>query len=243
MSTEAKPNFPTETVELPSKGKIYPKDHPLRDGKVEIKYMTAKEEDILTNQNLITKGTVLEKLMEELTLKKFDTKDVCTGDKNAMFMAARVLGYGSEYKFTHNGKEYETDLSTIDSKPFDDSLVDGDGYFSFEFPKSKIQIKFKILTEKDEETIQEEIKSLTKFKSLGGGEITTRLKHQIVSIDGNGDKSEIRSFVENHLLAQDSRALRTYIKKVSPNIDLDYTLENGDVIEIPISLGFFWPDL
>tara|TARA_B110000211_G_C14040707_1_gene536612 strand:+ start:620 stop:1342 length:723 start_codon:yes stop_codon:yes gene_type:complete len=235
--------FPTELVDLPSKGLLYPKDHPLRSGKVEIKYMTAKEEDILTNQNLISKGTVLDKLMEELTLKKIDVKDVCIGDKNAMFMAARILGYGSEYQFTYDGKEHKIDLSTIEHKPFNTTLVDENGYFSFEFPKSKINIKFKILTEKDEAVIEEEIKSLNKFASPGSGEVTTRLKHQIVSIEDKNDKSEIRSFVENHLLAQDSRALRNYIKEISPNIDLDYTLENGEIIEIPISLGFFWPDL
>ena len=235
--------FPTETVDLPSKGLIYPKDHPLRSGKVEIKYMTAKEEDILTNQNLISKGTVLEKLMEALTMNKFDTKDVCTGDKNAMFLAARVLGYGSEYKFTLKDKEYTVDLSTIDSLPFDEKLVDEDGLISFTFPKSGVKAKLKILTEKDEEIIQDEIKALSKFKGVGGGEVTTRLKHQIVSIDGDDDKTTIKSFVENQILAQDSRALRNYIKDLSPNIDLSYTLEDGSDIEIPISLGFFWPDL
>ena len=235
--------FPTETVDLPSKGLIYPKDHPLRSGKVEIKYMTAKEEDILTNQNLISKGNVLEKLIEALTMKKFDTKDVCTGDKNAMFLAARILGYGSEYKFTLKDKDYTVDLSTIDSLPFDESLVDEDGLLSFTFPKSGVEIKFKILTEKDEDNIDKELKSLNKYKNIGGGEVTTRLKHQIVSINGDDDKSNIRSFVENQILAQDSRALRNYIKDLSPNIDLSYTTEEGDVIEIPISLGFFWPDL
>ena len=194
--------FPTETVDLPSKGLIYPKDHPLRSGKVEIKYMTAKEEDILTNQNLISKGTVLEKLMEALTMNKFDTKDVCTGDKNAMFLAARVLGYGSEYKFTLKDKEYTVDLSTIDSLPFDEKLVDEDGLISFTFPKSGVKAKLKILTEKDEEIIQDEIKALSKFKGIGGGEVTTRLKHQIVSIDGDDDKTTIKSFVENQILAQ-----------------------------------------
>ena len=149
--------FPTETVELPSKGLIYPKDHPLRSGKVEIKYMTAKEEDILTNQNLISKGNVLEKLMEELTMKKFDVKDVCIGDKNAMFLAARILGYGPEYKFTLEGKEYTVDLSTIDSLPFDENLIDDNGLISFTFPVSGVEAKLKFLTEKDEEVIQNEI--------------------------------------------------------------------------------------
>jgi hypothetical protein len=235
--------FPTEMVELPSKGLIYPKDHPLRSGKVEMKYMTAKEEDILTNQNLIEKGTVLERLLEALTMKKFDVKDIATGDKNAIFMGARILGYGAEYNFTHDDREIVMDLSTIEPKPFDVSLTDEDGYIKFLLPKSQLDIKFKILTESDEVKIQNEIKSLAKFKGNSGGEVTTRLKYQIVSIKDNDDKNEIKSFVENHLLAQDSRALRNYIKDVSPDVDLTHILDDGKEISIPISLNFFWPDL
>ena len=235
--------FPTEMVELPSKGLIYPKDHPLRSGKVEMKYMTAKEEDILTNQNLIEKGTVLERLLEALTMKKFDVKDIATGDKNAIFMGARILGYGAEYKFTYDDREIVMDLSTIEPKPFDVSLTDEDGYIKFLLPKSQLDIKFKILTESDEVKIQNEIKSLAKFKGNSGGEVTTRLKYQIVSIKDNDDKNEIKSFVENHLLAQDSRALRNYIKDVSPDVDLTHILDDGKEISIPISLNFFWPDL
>ena len=89
--------FPTEVVELPSKGLFYPEDHILRSGKVEMKYMTAKEEDILSNQNFISKGIVLDKLLESLTLNKFDIKDLITGDKNAILVASRVLGYGKDY--------------------------------------------------------------------------------------------------------------------------------------------------
>ena len=236
-------NYPTEIIELPSKGLIYPKDHPLRSGKVEMKYMTAKEEDILTNQNLIEKGTVLERLLEALTMKKFDVKDIATGDKNAIFMGARILGYGSEYKFSYDDEEIVVDLSTIEPKIFDISLPDENGYINFQLPKSQLDIKFKILTEKDELKITNEIKSLSKFKGDSGGEVTTRLKYQIVSIKDNDDRNEIKSFVENHLLAQDSRALRNYIKSISPDVDLTHVLDNGKEIAIPISLNFFWPDL
>ena len=242
MNVETQNTFPTETVELPSKGLIYPPNHPLRSGKVEVKYMTAKEEDILTNQNLINKGTVLDKLIEELTLKKFDIKDVCVGDKNAIFLAARILGYGSEYKFQYNEKDHVINLSDLEPKFFDESLIDENGHFSFQFPKSQINIKFRILTEKDEENIEKEIKSLSKISS-GSGDVTTRLRYHIVSLEGDTDKGKNKNFVDNHLLAQDSRALRNYIKEVSPNIDFEYTLDTGETIEIPISLGFFWPDL
>lgn len=236
-------NFPTETVELPSKGLIYPEDHPLRSGKVEIKYMTAKEEDILTNQNLIEKGTVLEKLLEALTMNKFDLKDIHTGDKNAIFVAARVLGYGKNYSFGYGGEEYTVDLSKMENKPFNDSIVDENGIGKFEFPNSDNTIQFKFLTEKDEEKIDEEIKGMKKIISGFSGEVTTRLKHQIVSINENTDKNEIKNFVDNYLLAQDSRAFRLFLKEHSPNIDLVFEDKNGEKHEIPISLNFFYPDL
>ena len=63
-------NIALETIKLPSKGLVYPIDNPLSSGEVEIKYMTAKEEDILTNTNYIDKGIVLDKLLESLTMKK-----------------------------------------------------------------------------------------------------------------------------------------------------------------------------
>jgi len=234
--------FPTEQVELPSKGLVYPPDSPLRSGKVEMKYMTAKEEDILSNQNLIEKGTVLEKLLDSLLQGKVDTSSLVTGDKNAIFIAARVLGYGKEYKFSYNDKEVTVDLSTVEPKPFDESIVDDNGFIEFTLPKSEVKVKFKILTDKEEDKLSKDIKSLSKFNN-GGGEVTTRLKHQIVSINDDDNKSEIKNFIDNYMLAQDSRALRNYIKEISPDIDMSHTLEDGNEIQIPIGIGFFWPDL
>ncbi|MCP3658806.1 MAG: hypothetical protein GY830_00215 [Bacteroidetes bacterium] len=234
--------FPTEQVELPSKGLVYPPDSPLRSGKVEMKYMTAKEEDILSNQNLIEKGIVLEKLLDSLLQGKVDTSSLVTGDKNAIFIAARVLGYGKEYKFSYNDKEVTIDLSTVEPKPFDESIVDDNGFIEFTLPKSEVKVKFKILTDKEEDKLNKDIKSLSKFNN-GGGEVTTRLKHQIVSINDDDNKSEIKNFIDNYMLAQDSRALRNYIKEISPDIDMSHTLEDGKEIQIPIGIGFFWPDL
>ena len=116
--TEEQPKFkfPTEVVELPSKGLLYPKENPLSSGKVIIKYMTAKEEDILTNQSYIQNGTVLDKLLQSLIVSKINYNDLIVGDKNAIMVAARVLGYGSDYSFNYNGQEYNIDLSLIDNK-------------------------------------------------------------------------------------------------------------------------------
>jgi hypothetical protein len=235
--------FPTEQVELPSKGLIYPKDHPLRSGKVEIKYMTAKEEDILTNQNYIEKGIVLDKLLESLIVDKFNLDDLFTGDKNAILVAARILGYGSEYEFSYNNKEYTVDLSTLENKPFNNSLINENGYFEFTLPKSENKVEFKLLSDRDEEKIEEELKGLKKINKNQSANITTRLKYMIVSVEGNKDKNEIKFFVENYLLAQDALALRKFIKEISPDIDMTYKVDSGEEVTIPIGITFFWPDL
>lgn len=238
--------FPTEVVELPSKGLVYPEGHILRSGKVEMKYMTAKEEDILSNQNFISKGIVLDKLLESLTLGKFDIKDLITGDKNAILVASRVLGYGKEYSFTYDGKEYTVDLSTLENKLFNESLVSSKGTFIFTLPNSGTKVEFKLLNEKDEEKIKQEIEGFKKFNKESSTDITTRLKHQIISVDGSEDKTAIKDFVDNYLLASDSRALRAYIKMISPDVDLVAPVMIDGVeedIDIPINLNFFWPDI
>jgi hypothetical protein len=238
--------FPTEIVELPSQGLIYPTDHPLRSGKVEMKYMTAKEEDILTNQNYIQKGIVLDKLLEALTMNKFPLKEITPGDKNALIIASRVLGYGKDYTFTYGGKEYNVDLSTLENKPFDISLITSRGTFKFKLPVSQTEIEFKLLTDKDEELIDQEIQGFKKLNKEISSDVTTRLKHHLVVVDGSTDRNVIKEFVEFNLLAADSRALRLYIKEISPDINLSTKVEVNGVeedIDIPISLNFFWPDL
>ena len=237
--------FPTETVELPSKGVVYPPDHPLRSGKVEMKYMTAKEEDILTNQNYIKKGIVLDKLLESLTMGKFDIKELITGDKNALLISSRILGYGKDYTFSYDGTEYTVDLTELDNKPFDETKVTPRGTFMFTLPATGTKVEFKLLSDKDNETIDQENESMKKFNKESSSEVTIRLKHQIVSVEGDNDKNNIRTFVEQ-MLAQDSRALRKYIKDMSPDVNLSTNVDiNGveESIDIPISLSFFWPDL
>ena len=76
---EQKYQFPTEEVTLPSKGLLYPEGSPLRKGVIEMKYMTAKEEDILTNQNYIANGTVIDKLIKSLIVSEVDYNDLLIG--------------------------------------------------------------------------------------------------------------------------------------------------------------------
>ena len=233
--------LPTEMVELPSRGLVYPADSPLRAGHIEMKYMSAKEEDILTNTNLIESGKVLDKLLESLTLNKINVKELVTGDKNAIFVASRILGYGKDYKFEYGGGDHVVDLTKLENKYLNPELIDEQGHFTIRLPASNNVVKFKLLNEVDENNINTEVESMKKYG--GGGTITTRLKHMIVSVNGDSDKNTIKSFVENYLLAKDSQALREYVAQVSPDIDMSYTLETGENIKIPISLSFIYPTL
>ena len=244
--------LPTEVVSLPSKGLLYPKESPLSKGEIEMKYMTAKEEDILTNVNFIRQGTVVDKLLQSLIVTPINYDELLIGDKNAVLIAARILGYGAEYSFKYTderGRETEitVDLSKLNEKPLDESLFKpGVNEFSFTLPKSNNAVTFKLLTHGDEKKIDAEIKGLTKINPNGSFDVTTRLKYMITSVNGDRDQKNIREFVDNFLLAPDARALREHYNKVQPDVDLKYIPEDesyvGEGINIPVSLNFFWPD-
>jgi hypothetical protein len=230
-------------VDLPSKGLIYPEGSPLAEGKIEMKYMTAKEEDILTNQAYIKQGVVLDKMLQSLIVTKINYDDLIVGDKNALFIAARILGYGGNYTFEYDNQSHTVDLSTLNNKEFDESLITkGINEFHFTLPHSETKITFKILTSADEKKIEKELTGLKKINKDNSPELSTRLKYIITSIGGDRDEKTIREFVDNYLLARDSRALREYIKIVQPDVDLHHTLSSGVEVTIPISLNFFWPD-
>ena len=235
--------FPTEEIELPSKGLIYPEDNPLSSGKVEIKYMTAKEEDILTNQAYIQKGNVLDKLLESVIVSKINIDDLIVGDKNALLIATRILGYGGTYDVTINGNNESINLTELENKPFDESsITKGLNEFSFTLPSSDTPITFKLLTGKDEKVIERELAGLKKINKNSSPELTTRLKHMITSINGDSEKKAIRDFVDNYLLARDSRAFRDHIRDMQPDVDLNVILDSGEEVRVPIGLNFFWPD-
>ena len=236
-------NFPTEVIELPSKGLVYPENNPLSSGKVEIKYMTAKEEDILTNQSYIQKGIVLDKLLQSVLVSKVDINDLIIGDKNALLVATRILGYGSDYEVMIDGEKQKIDLSELENKKFDESiLTKGKNEFSFELPHSKTPITYKILTGGDEKKIERELAGLKKINKNSNPELSTRIKYMIISVNGSEDVKEIRNFVDNFLLARDSRALREHIRDTQPDVDLNVVLESGEEVKVPIGLNFFWPD-
>jgi hypothetical protein len=235
--------IPTEIVELPSKGLLYPEGNPLAEGKVEMKYMTAKEEDILTNQAYIKQGVVLDKLLQSLIVTKINYDDLIIGDKNALMVAARVLGYGKDYDFVYDDESYVVDLSNIENKPFDESLITkGVNEFSYTLPNSGNLVTFKILTAGDDKKIDAELAGLKKINKDSSPELSTRLKYIITSVNGDREAKTIREFVDNHLLARDSRLLREYIRKVQPDVDLTFISNSGEEVAIPVNLSFFWPD-
>jgi len=237
--------LPTETIELPSKGLLYPEDSELAKGVIEMKYMTAKEEDILTNQSYIQNGTVLDKLMKSLIVSKINYDDLLIGDKNAIMVASRILGYGNEYTFNYGGEEHTVDLTAFDNKPLDEKLfVSRTNEFEFTLPKSGNNITFKFLTHKDEQDINRELEGLKKINKDASPELSTRLKHMILSVNGERDRKVVREFVDGFLLAQDSRALREYVREIQPDVDLTFFPNGSDTrVSLPIGLKFFWPDL
>ena len=237
-------NLPTETIKLPSKGLVYPETSPLSSGTVEMKYMTAKEEDILTNANYIADGTVLDRLMKSLIVSNINYDELIVGDKNAIMIAARILGYGKDYSFSFAGTEQTVDLTTLENKEIDESIYNrGNNEFEFELPKSGNKVTFKFLTHKDEQDIKKELDALTKLNKEGSAELTTRLRFMITSVNGDNQKSTVNDFVNNYLLAQDSRALREHISSIQPDVDLTF-FPSGSKIKrtLPIGVGLFWPD-
>ena len=243
----AEVKFPTEVVDLPYKGLLYPKDSPLSSGKVEVKYMTAREEDILTSVNLIKKGLVVDKLLQSLIVdESVKIGDLLLGDKNAILIAARILAYGKEYGVEVEGQMVKVDLTTLKDNMLDESLVSpGVNEFEFELPATKRKLTFKFLTSADETIILKEAEGYVKVGDDISRDLTTRLKHQILTVDGDSKKANINSFVDNEFLSIDSIAFRSHIKDITPDVDMSstYTDTDGEEKEftVPMTVQFLWP--
>jgi len=248
--TETQYDFPTEVLDLPSQGLLYPKDNPLSSGQITIKLMTAKEEDILSSSNLIKKGVVLDKLFESIIVDRVNVDDILIGDKNAIILATRLLGFGPEYEVSfyssYSGKSISSnvDLSKVQTKEIDFSLFKNRNEFEFTTPIGKNKLTFKLLTHGDEKLIDKDIVALEKLNKDSSFEITTRLRYMIKSVDGDNSVGAINKYI-NGMLARDSRAFREYVKTISPDVNMifKYTHDDGEVEEAPITMGvgFFWP--
>jgi hypothetical protein len=184
-----------------------------------------------------------------MIITKFDYNDLLISDKDALMIAARILGYGKDYSFIYNGQEVTVDLTTLKEKPLDTSLIKTPkvNEFSFTLPSTGNEITFKLLTQGDDKKIEAELEGLKKINPKDNPEVSTRLKHIMLSINGNREPKTIREFVDNAFLAKDARAFREYLAKISPGIELkfNYTDNEGNVEEdvaLPIGINFFWPD-
>jgi len=248
-------DFPTEIIELPSQGLVYPEGHPLRKGTCEIKYMTAKEEDILASQNLIKKGIVLDKLFESVVVEPgVNTNDIYIGDKNAILLATRILGYGADYRveisdpFTLEKQDVVIDLSKVQTKDVDTSVLNSKNVYKFVLPSNGKEIEFRLLTHFDEVEINKEIQALEKYNKNSGTafDVTTRLRYMVISVDGNSDRGFVNRWVQNSFLAKDTKAFRNYVKEISPDLDLKFEFTSditGDTeaLDIPFGINFFYP--
>tara|TARA_R100001082_G_C4353100_1_gene155513 strand:+ start:423 stop:1298 length:876 start_codon:yes stop_codon:yes gene_type:complete len=249
---------PTEFVELPSEGKFYPPDHPLHgQDSIEIKQMTAKEEDLLTSQTLLKKGVAVDRLLKSLIVdKRINPDTLFVGDRNAMLIAVRVSGYGSEYttKITcpacNTTDKYSFDLNTINMvRPGDASELgvtnNNDGTFNTTLPATGLDIKFRLLLGNDERNVLNGLKSDRKQK-IHERAITRQLKNFIVSVNGNSTAEAI-NYVISNMPAIDSRHLRLAYKLTAPNVDLTQVFicpacDHQQDMEVPLTADFFWPD-
>jgi len=233
---------PTEIIDLPSRGIVYPENHPLREGKVEIKYMTAVEEDILSNSSYIKEGIVLDKLMKSMIISpKFDINDLIVGDKNAVLVACRILGFGPSYTFGEGANQQNIDLNSLEPKPLKEEILNEDTTkIPFTLPKTNTPITFKLLNGHDQQKIDKDIEGFKKINQ--DPSISVTLKHMITSVNGNSDYSVISEFVDKGLLAMDSRELRKYYLEVMPDLDMSLGDGDGRFRNIPITLEFFWPE-
>lgn len=253
---QAQQTFPSNAVSLPSKGLIYPSDNPLFEGIVEVKCMTAKEENILTTESYIKQEIVIDKFLQSMVVSpKFNYDSLLIGDKDALMLASRIYGYGEIYTVevqTPSGKKQKVDinLEEVPNKEIDESLFRrGENRFNYEFENrfGKYNIEFKLLTVGDQKRIDSRLK---KYKTAGAEDrqVTVRLEEMILSINGNDDRNFIRLFLENEFLARDSRSFRNYVAEIQPGPNLEIELtdeETGEPFrtEIAIRPDIFWPDI
>jgi len=247
---------PTEFVELPSKGKFYHEEHPLHNEEtVEIKYMTAKDEDILTSQTLIKKGIVIDRLLKNLLIdKRIKPEDLLIGDKNAMVVAARATGYGELYETRVtcpaclNAENHEFLLSDLKSIPYEENIekynitVTDKNTFIVTLPKSNTSVELKLLTGHEEIKLAKLTERKRKNK-LAESFLTDQFRSYIVSV--NGDTNSVGQFIDI-MPASDSRYLRSLYEEICPNVDLKQTFtcsvcDFEGPVGVPFTADFFWP--
>jgi hypothetical protein len=247
-------DIPVETVPLPSSGKVYPQSSSLHGAEtLEIRPMTAREEDILTSRALIKKGTVITELIKScLVDRSVNPADLLGGDRNALMVAIRITGYGPEYSAElecpecNNKSDHAFNLAELPIKRLEiDPVAPGANLFEFVLPRSKKNVKFRFLTGRDEE---EMVTMAEKQKKLGiktESNVTTNLLYAIVSIDGIDDRGKIANFIKM-MPASDSLALRNYIRDNEPGITMKQETScdvcgHSEEVPMPLGVSFLWP--
>jgi hypothetical protein len=241
-------NMPTEDIELPSKGLLYQSGSALASGVLQMRYMTAQQEDILTNINYIKNNTVFDKLVQSLLVTKINYDELLVADRDALLIAARILGYGGEYSFTYADQPVTVDLTELETKYLDDTQIvtAGQNEFQYQVPTTGTQLTFKLLTVGDEKLIEKDLAGYKKINPQASPELSTRLKTIITSVNGDTSKATVRDYVDNHFLARDSRAFRKHLKDITPGVELKFDLEldgyTEEGVSIPMDASFFWPE-
>lgn len=246
-------DFPTEVISLPSQGKCYPEGNPLSSGQVEIKYMTAKEEEILSSQNLIRKGVVLDKLFESIIVdRSINVDDIVLGDKNAIMLAARILGYGPQYIVQITDEMGDTndvtvDLGKVQTKEIDFDKLSRENKYTFK-TSTGVELEWRFLTHGDEKKIDIDVKAMQRLNKASetSSELTTRYRYMITSVNGDSSTSAITKFINTQFLTRDTRDFRKHINSLQPDINMEFEYENPNTGEvevrpIPMGVGFFWP--
>lgn len=248
---------PCYPVPIPSAGKLYGAGSPLCDvDSVEIKAMTAKEENILMSRALVRKGTVITELIKSCLIDKdIDVNSMISGDRNALMIAIRITGYGKDYSprvtcpACEQQQDFMFDLSALELKELDLTKVEqvepNTNQFKFTLPNSKKDVVFKFLTGKEEETIFSILEAKKKKGIQNDEVITTRLIQSVISIDGDRDRSYIAQFLSN-MLARDSLALRMHIDENEPSVDMkqDFICNScgyQEVMAVQMGPTFLWP--
>jgi len=250
---------PTECVEIPSAGKLYPEGHPLYEQKfIEIRFMTAKDEDILTSRSLLKKGIAIDRFLANIVVDpRVKVDDLYVGDKNALLIGSRITGYGEQYSCKINcpscgeSVDHDFDLSLVRPQELledeDEDIVSSDGdTFIIRTLITDVEVELRFLKAKDEKYLLRVLESKRK-KKLPESTLTDQLKIMIVSINGNDDRKTINSFID-HLPARDSQQIRQTYQRMVPNIDLNQTFVcdtcdyETDQMEVPFTTAFFWPE-
>ena len=229
--------LPSIIVNLPSSGVIYPEKHPLASGQVEMRYMTAYDEDILTNTSYIKNGVVFDKLLESIIVAEgVDVQEISTFDKNGLIMYARILSYGPEYPVQvtdpATSKTYErtADLTKLTFLPFE-LQADQNGEFDYQV-NDKFTLKFSFLTNR-------ESKKITDDRT-----ISSALQGLIKQINASRSTTDIENFIRYEFLARDAKRFREFVQANTPgvNLELEFEGEQGGTFKSKFQIGsnFFW---